>query len=192
MRPPGYLQSSRLTFDSAQVTMLARKRPTPMFVLFSDEFRAVAHSPNLDPLALSDDVRETIERGLRTLRATGEPLVEHIEHDYILRFVQLVSNGSASSAVFFERVLRRRSVDTFIAQAALSKREAEVFRLVLRSCTSAEIARELAISESTVGDHMKSIHRKTQCTRRSELIARAYAAEETHHDAVATTPGPTG
>jgi DNA-binding CsgD family transcriptional regulator len=61
----------------------------------------------------------------------------------------------------------------------LSPREREVFALVARGMTNAEIAKELFIVETTVKSHVGSILVKLNATSRSELIALAYG----HHSA---------
>ena len=53
----------------------------------------------------------------------------------------------------------------------LFARQSEIFRLVVRGCSNAEISSELFLSESTVKYHMKNILRKTGCANRTELIA---------------------
>jgi DNA-binding CsgD family transcriptional regulator len=56
----------------------------------------------------------------------------------------------------------------------LSPREREVFALVARGMTNAEIAKELFIVETTVKSHVGSVLAKLNATSRNELIALAY------------------
>jgi len=58
---------------------------------------------------------------------------------------------------------------SFERKYALTKRESEVFRLVLQGCSNAEISGKLYVSESTVKFHIGNILKKTQCVNRSEL-----------------------
>jgi DNA-binding CsgD family transcriptional regulator len=53
----------------------------------------------------------------------------------------------------------------------------DVLRLMLDNHVNAGIAKLLFIAESTVCDHIKSIYRKTQCARRTELIGKLLAGE---------------
>jgi LuxR family maltose regulon positive regulatory protein len=55
----------------------------------------------------------------------------------------------------------------------LSKREAEVLRLLATDLTSPEMAQELVLSVHTVRSHIKSIYAKLDAHSRYEAIARA-------------------
>ena len=54
----------------------------------------------------------------------------------------------------------------------ITKREAEVFDLVIRGNTLDQIAAALAITSSTVQDHISSLIRRTGAHNRSEMIAK--------------------
>jgi DNA-binding SARP family transcriptional activator/DNA-binding CsgD family transcriptional regulator len=56
----------------------------------------------------------------------------------------------------------------------LSARELGVLRLVARGQSNREIGRELAISEHTVANHVRSILRKTGCANRTEAASFAH------------------
>ncbi len=49
-----------------------------------------------------------------------------------------------------------------------------MLELLVAGLTTAEIAERLCISEGTVGDHVKSLFRKTRTNKRSELVARVF------------------
>lgn len=57
----------------------------------------------------------------------------------------------------------------FEKEYALTKREGEVFRLVMQGCSNLEISGALYVSESTVKFHIGNILKKTGCTNRTEL-----------------------
>ncbi|MDD4716356.1 MAG: LuxR family transcriptional regulator [Oscillospiraceae bacterium] len=57
------------------------------------------------------------------------------------------------------------------ARYELVARQSEIFRLVVKGCSNAEISSELFLSGNTVKYHMKNILRKTGCSNRTELIA---------------------
>ncbi len=59
------------------------------------------------------------------------------------------------------------------ALASLSPREREVASLVAEGCSNKQIARQLAISEPTVKDHVHHILTKTGCPNRA-AVAAAY------------------
>jgi DNA-binding CsgD family transcriptional regulator len=54
----------------------------------------------------------------------------------------------------------------------LTARETEVLRLILAHRTNNEIAEALCIAEGTVSDHLKSLFRKTDSKRRTELLTK--------------------
>jgi two-component system, NarL family, nitrate/nitrite response regulator NarL len=61
---------------------------------------------------------------------------------------------------------------------SLSSREREILQLVEQGRSNKQIARELAISSSTVKNHMHNILQRLQVTRRAEAAARLRA----HHE----------
>jgi DNA-binding CsgD family transcriptional regulator len=56
----------------------------------------------------------------------------------------------------------------------LTRREAEIARLVLRGIATAGISSELSISEATVQQHLKSIFDKAGVGSRRELVAQIF------------------
>lgn len=75
--------------------------------------------------------------------------------------------------VLLERVVERHEVDIEKARRefGLSKREAELVRLIGRGMANREIGETLFISEHTVKDHLKNIMRKMRAGSRNEIIA---------------------
>ena len=62
-------------------------------------------------------------------------------------------------------------IQAFAARYDLSQREADIFRMVIGGCTNKEIADRLYISENTVKFHVRNLLRKTDCSKRKELLA---------------------
>ncbi len=58
--------------------------------------------------------------------------------------------------------------------AGLSPREAQILSLVARGMSNREIGLELAISEHTAANHIRSILRKTECANRTEAASFAH------------------
>ncbi|HME05360.1 MAG TPA: LuxR C-terminal-related transcriptional regulator, partial [Solirubrobacteraceae bacterium] len=56
----------------------------------------------------------------------------------------------------------------------ISAREAQILRLVARGLSNREIGAELAISEHTAANHVRSILRKTGCANRTEATSYAH------------------
>jgi DNA-binding CsgD family transcriptional regulator len=59
---------------------------------------------------------------------------------------------------------------SFEKEYGLTRRESEVFRLVVQNLSNSEISGRLFVSESTVKFHIGNILKKTDCSNRSELI----------------------
>lgn len=62
-------------------------------------------------------------------------------------------------------------LSAYEAHYQFTSRQSEIFRLVIKGCSNAEISAELYLAESTVKFHIKNILSKVHCTNRSELIA---------------------
>lgn len=63
-------------------------------------------------------------------------------------------------------------LSSFETQFGLSARESDVFRLMIKGRSNAEIAGDLYISESTVKFHVKNVLKKTECGNRTELMVK--------------------
>jgi len=55
---------------------------------------------------------------------------------------------------------------------SLTPRERQVMSLLLKGCSRKRVASDLRLSEHTVADHLKEIHRKLGVKSRAELLAR--------------------
>jgi DNA-binding NarL/FixJ family response regulator len=60
----------------------------------------------------------------------------------------------------------------------LTKREAEVLPLILRGTTNSSMASILCIAESTIGDHVKSIMRKMNTSKRIGILRKTFQLED--------------
>lgn len=82
--------------------------------------------------------------------------------------------GSPSHVmVLMEKIIRNRVVDVEGARRKfqLSKREAEVVKLISQGLANKEISSTIFISEFTVKDHIKNVMRKMGASTRNEIIA---------------------
>ena len=59
----------------------------------------------------------------------------------------------------------------FAAWCGLSDRETEVLRLLVQGLAAKQVARRLGISVLTVGDHQRSLYRKSGVQGRDELVS---------------------
>jgi DNA-binding NarL/FixJ family response regulator len=151
--------------------------------------------PNLDGIAAT---RALTERGERprvlvlttfaleeyvydALRAGASGfLVKDAPPDQLLRAVHVVSGGDA----LLDPTITRTVIERFTQAPAphelssklehLTEREHEIFQLVARGHSNAEIARELVVSEGTVKTHVAHILRKLDVRDRVHAVIYAY------------------
>jgi DNA-binding NarL/FixJ family response regulator len=68
---------------------------------------------------------------------------------------------------------RQPGADDLVYRAGLSVREVQVLRLVAGGMSNRRIAKELALSENTVANHLTSIFKKTGADNRASATAFA-------------------
>jgi DNA-binding CsgD family transcriptional regulator len=167
-------------FDSTSERALGivARRNAPHFFVIDRRLNVVLRSRDIAAGPLNPSLAGIITRRLRQdPRLHAGTVLEPLDKETVVRIVPLDENWPDHFAVFIERVKHRGSLTAVGARYHLSKRELEVLALIVRSLTTAEIAHRLCISQGTVGDHVKSLLRKTKTTRRSELIGRIYGLE---------------
>jgi DNA-binding NarL/FixJ family response regulator len=110
--------------------------------------------------------------------------------EQLITAIRIVAGGDALlSPAITKRVIKQF---TRVAQSApprglddLTERELEVFRLIARGLSNAEIGRELYISDTTVKTHITHILQKLNLRDRVQAVVLAY--QTGLFDAVATT-----
>jgi DNA-binding CsgD family transcriptional regulator len=80
--------------------------------------------------------------------------------------------GDADVAVTFQSASTAQVAATVSATCALTDREQDVVRLLLRGEPAKQIARRLGVSVLTVNGHLRSVYRKCRVRGRDELFAR--------------------
>ena len=107
---------------------------------------------------------------MRLRTASGRWLVLHASR---LR----AAEAEERIAVIFEEA-RPSEIAPLIADAyGLTRREAEITRLVLRGLSTAEVSGELHITPNTVRDHFKAIFDKVGVRSRRELVGQVFAQQ---------------
>jgi len=111
-------------------------------------------------------------------------LLKDVTPEHLVGAVRLVRSGDALLAP----AITRRLVQKFAARpaearpipaprselAALTPRELEVFRLLARGLSNAELAGQLVLSEATVKTHVARILAKLQLRDRAQAVVAAY------------------
>lgn len=102
-------------------------------------------------------------------------LLKDTEPDELRRAINLVADGkSVLSPEVTSRVLKVVSSSHGIPpDVALSKREMDVLKCLAKGMTSAQIAKDLFISENTVKTHVRHILEKLEASNRAEAVSRA-------------------
>lgn len=125
------------------------------------------HRPDARILVLTaysgdEDIHRALEAGAKGYvlkSSTGEGLIPAIR--------SVAAGGQWIPRDVATRLAMRKSFEP------LSSREIEVLRLIAKGRANKEIARELAISENTVKDHMKNILSKLHVAARTEAVTAA-------------------
>jgi DNA-binding CsgD family transcriptional regulator len=176
---------------------IIKKRSSPGVLIFDLHDRLLySNQEALEMLSLADDknrdqasVPEEIYHLCRKLREGSEPDSVHGGARYhavlpggdglpcSVRGMMLGDHGKGSQPthlmVLIERIVEKHQVDIDKARREflLSKREAEVLRLICQGLANREIGETLFISEYTVKDHLKKIMQKTATGSRNEVVA---------------------
>jgi DNA-binding CsgD family transcriptional regulator len=145
-----------------------RQRSVPKFVIVNHEGEVEFSSPSI----VDDELLLRSKHLLADLRHSSEA-VEPVYFDdgMMLRVVPLLGAREGYCAVFIEE-RSRNSLAGAGEHFGLTRRERDVLAFILKGYSNGRIAGSLFISESTVGDHVKSIFRKTETKSRSELVVR--------------------
>ena len=151
-----------------------RRRVPPRFFIIDASLTVLSVAPGAAIDALIPEALVRLSECGALHEATLVPLTE----DTWLRTVPLEGAWAQTTVVFVECGEVRGSIQRAAQRYGLSKREMDVLRLMLDNQSNASIARGLTIAESTVADHIKSIYRKTQSARRTELIGKLLQGEE--------------
>ena len=114
-------------------------------------------------------------------RSTVRKLLATNPGDHVVLGLTASENWSASCAstairepcyaVFLERLATRAPIAGACRRFGLSERECEVLPHLLRGTSTAGIAAELMIAESTVATHVRNIGAKMSASKRKEIVA---------------------
>ena len=89
-----------------------------------------------------------------------------------------------------ERVQSPTLPRTILVSYGLTERESQLTQLVLRGLSTAEIAAQLCIAQTTVQDHLKSVFSKMGVRSRREVAARVFAQHYLPHAELGAALGP--
>lgn len=158
----------------------------PLVLLLSSDLEVRAQTPETDRLLKilvpRDDDRPPVPAGAYNVGAqllAMEKMVDdhppvarvHIgDGDWVTLRAARIDDGIA---VTIEACSSAERLDLFVRAADLTRREAELVRLLAAGGDTATLADQMYLSPHTVQDHLKSIFAKTGATSRRELLTRA-------------------
>jgi DNA-binding CsgD family transcriptional regulator len=105
----------------------------------------------------------------------AEPTVVLTEK-LLLRIVPLAGNGGAYASVLVEPQAKREHLQRAVGRYGLTRRETEVLGCIMDGSNPTDIADTLAISPSTLKDHLKSLLKKINARSRSEMLVKIFNA----------------
>jgi DNA-binding CsgD family transcriptional regulator len=153
---------------------IARSRRDPIFVIVDGDAELVAApvpgSGAARALPYSLGLKENVRRLIGD--AAGASALAVLDDSTIVRVVPLEGGPHAQFAVFVEPHEPRDLLRTAAHRYALTAREIEVTRLLLRGDSTRDISESLFISELTVHQHVKNIGRKMGVSKRMEIVGR--------------------
>lgn len=92
----------------------------------------------------------------------------------VLHGASLVADGRRRAAVIIEPAHPARITPLLMSAYALTDREQQVTRLVLRGDSTTQIAQALTVSPHTVQEHLKNIFEKTGVRSRRDLVSKVF------------------
>ncbi|HEY4227071.1 MAG TPA: response regulator transcription factor [Candidatus Limnocylindrales bacterium] len=168
LRPDVVLMDVRMpVLDGLEATrrLLADVSPAPRIVILTtfdlDEYVYAALQAGASGFLLKDVTPEHLVGAVRTVAIGDALLAPSITRRLVERFARPgVQSGSLV-----------RSPD---ALASLTPRELEVFDLIARGMSNAEIADALVVSEATVKSHVAGVLAKLDLRNRAQAVVFAY------------------
>jgi DNA-binding CsgD family transcriptional regulator len=119
-----------------------------------------------------------VDELFRRHEVIAEEAIERVDDSSMIRVVLLTGEAVDCFAVFVEPVNGRNALERAVRRFGISKREADVLELLVNGLTTGQIAARLCITDATVGDHIKSLFRKTKANKRSELVSRVFVQHQ--------------
>jgi two-component system nitrate/nitrite response regulator NarL len=160
--------------SSVQVDLIVvdHSMPDMTGIEFIKQVNAFPSPPKMIMLSMHDEpviIKEAISAGVQ-----GYVLKKTVS-DELLQAMHTVMEGKPYWSAEVGLQLFQKAKDNDFVECALTDREVEVLRLIVKEHTNKEIAKNLFISERTVEVHRKNLMRKVSATNTVGLIKYAYA-----------------
>jgi DNA-binding CsgD family transcriptional regulator len=159
-----------------RIVGISKRREAPHFLICDAFMNVLSASREIDVALTSPETLASLAPYCR--KTTNSAPVFHVYNDEIvLRIVPLSGMLSSGVIIFVDEFNHRGPIFEAAKTFRLTKRESETLQLLLRGKTNLEIADSLVVAESTVGDHVKSVMRKMNVSKRGELISKIFDLE---------------
>ena len=139
--------------------------------------RVLYASPGLESISTTEILKK-LESRCRESRRSNTVLYEALDDERVFRIVPLDTELFGNVAIFVDVFGQRGSTSEAAKTYGLTKRESEVLALLVRENSKADLARQLCVTESTIGDHVGSIMRKMNASKRIEIVAKVFQLEQ--------------
>lgn len=171
----------------SRISEIINKRLAPGIAIFSMDGRllyvnkeALEIIPNPDKIP--EDIKNlcnSVQCGLKSLDKTKKytSIYNYADKPYSIRAIPIGRHKNNINPthimILIERITKKREIDIQRAmdRFKLTKREAEIVKLISDGHANKEISEMLFISENTVKDHIKNILRKMDAKSRNEIVA---------------------
>lgn len=160
------------TAQKVDLILLDHSMPEMTGVEFMRQIKILENPPKIIMLSMHDEpviIKEAISAG-----ADGYVLKKSVS-DELIQAMQTVMSGKPYWSAEVGQQLFQKARDNDYTENALTDREVEVLRLIVKELTNKEIAKNLFISERTVEVHRKNIMRKVSANNTVGLIKFAYS-----------------
>jgi DNA-binding CsgD family transcriptional regulator len=154
-----------------RIRVVASRVP-PILVIVDLDLRILGWSPNSGAERLITAAGTALREAVERCYERAQQVVHVVDEDTLLRIVPLDSTETACVGILVERFGSRGPLVSAAKTYRLTKREMEILGFVFQGMSNSEIAEALYIAHSTVADHIKSLMRKTQTTKRVHLISK--------------------
>lgn len=196
------LADDHTLFRQGVIEILKEQRDIEVLGVAADAAEAVEQAHNLRPDVILMDVHMPNGGGVKAVRQVKADLdvqvlmltvsskdedllsaidagadgylLKNVEPDALFRAIHNVAAGSgALSPEVTRTVMQQAAPPQKRPKAELTPRELDVLNLIAQGQTTAEIALDLAIANSTVKTHVSNLKKKLAASNRAEAVAHA-------------------
>lgn len=155
------------------------QRSSPTLYVIDDGYKIVLsgnsgpndHQLSTLPPFVEDAVRSLQKRSERQTRKDDGSL-SLLDRSTIVRISPVNGGIGMYTAVFVEQFRYRDDLAKIVKKYRITRREAQILRLLIAGKTTTELAAHLGIAISTVVHHIKTMMSKTHSRTRTELLGK--------------------